>query len=420
MRCSRTFHALVHGQAASDRAGGARAGRARGVLRRVALPDPREVREHAVAHAAGGAARRDRAPTGARERDGDSSDVGAAVATLPDGELLGRRARRTATAVCLYNDRGDDRRRATTSARTRSSRCRTACCTATARSSACGTARGSTAARARCAAVRRSSRSPSFETRVEDGSHPRRRQRATTWSRTHDARAIRAARDFPLLAAQPGAALPRLRGDVAEAARRARRDARVLRDATTRTRTAARTRCRRARPTAYHDARERDRAVPRRRRRGLPDLHARHHRGAEPRGDGVGTRQRREPATRSSSRRSSTTPTSSRGSSSRSRAARRFRICRADERPARRPRRAARAGRPAHEGRRVQPRVERARHDQPGAPRSRRSRGRVGRAGGVRRRAGRAAPAASASTRSTWTSTRSAATRCAARWGSAA
>ena len=70
------------------------------------------------------------------------------------------------------------------------------------------------------------------------------------------------------------------------------------------------------------------------------------------------------------------------------------------------------AARPPHAGRRVQPRLERARHDQSRA-RDRRARARaVWRAPGLRRRAERAAFPRRASTRSAWTSTRSAATRC--------
>ena len=116
------------------------------------------------------------------------------------------------------------------------------------------------------------------------------------------------------------------------------------------------------------------RALPRRRRRRLPDLHARHDRVAQPRRDGVGARERRARATRSSSPRWSTTRTSSRGSSSRSRAAREFRVCpltgdgRVDLDALR-----ALVG-AAHEGRRVQSRLERARHDQSGRARSSRDR----------------------------------------------
>ncbi len=143
----------------------------------------------------------------------------------------------------------------------------------------------------------------------------------------------------------------------------------------------------------YHDARERVARFVGVKDADAPDLHARHDRVAQPRRDGVGTRERRARATRSSSRGSSITPTSSRGSSSRSRRARRcasatltsdgrvdvdaFRVARRAE----------------DEGRRVQSRVERARHDQPRRGDERdRARGRSGRR--VRRRAGRAASAA--------------------------
>ena len=77
----------------------------------------------------------------------------------------------------------------------------------------------------------------------------------------------------------------------------------------------------------YHDARERIARVHRRAGCGAADLHARHDGVAQPRRDGVGTRERAAPATRSSSRDSSTTRTSSRGSSSRSRRGAKLRIC---------------------------------------------------------------------------------------------
>ena len=57
-RAVRAVPRARHGQGASERAGSARDGRAGGIRRRIEIPDPREVREHAVARAAGGAAQR--------------------------------------------------------------------------------------------------------------------------------------------------------------------------------------------------------------------------------------------------------------------------------------------------------------------------------------------------------------------------
>ena len=119
---------------------------------------------------------------------------------------------------------------------------------------------------------------------------------------------------FPAARRQPCPALPRLGRDVAEAPRRARRDARVLR-----------ARLRQPTSRSLHPLRachgplsrgaRAGGAIPRRRRQRATDLHARHNRVAEPRRDGVGHGARLRAATRSWSRRSSTMPTSSRGSS---------------------------------------------------------------------------------------------------------
>ena len=154
------------------------------------------------------------------------------------------------------------------------------------------------------------------------------------------------------------------------------------------------------------------RALRRRARRRLPDLHARHDRVAQPRRDGVGTRERRSAATRSSSRRSSITRTSSPGSSSRSRVGAQLRICplTADGRVdldalaslmSAEARRSSRSATSRTRSGTINP-----------VPRSRAIARARRRADRVRRRAGRAAPAASTSTRSASTSTRSAATRC--------
>ena len=123
-------------------------------------------------------------------------------------------------------------------------------------------------------------------------------------------------------------------------------------------------------------------------------------------------------ATRSSSRRSSTTRTSSRGSSSRSRDGATLRICDADGGRPRRPRRSSRRSSAADEGRRVQPRVERARHDESGGGDRSRSRSASARSSCAMARR-RRRTCRSTSTRSAWTSTRSAATRCSARWAAA-
>ena len=185
---------------------------------------------------------------------------------------------------------------------------------------------------------------------------------------------------------------------------------------TTRTRIAARTRCRRARRSAITtraSAIARFVGVQRRR---PPDLHARHDRVAQPRRDGVGTRERRARATRSSSRGSSITRTSSRGSSSRSATGATFTICALTTRRSRRPRRTSRRwstpktkvvafSHVSNALGTINPVAEIV-----AIARARR------RARRVRRRAGARRICRSTSMRSTSTSTRSAATRCSGRW----
>ena len=60
------------------------------------------MREHALAHAAGGTARR---AGGLTARVGEGFEEVAPLSALPEGELLGA-VLADGTAVCLYNDRG--------------------------------------------------------------------------------------------------------------------------------------------------------------------------------------------------------------------------------------------------------------------------------------------------------------------------
>ena len=229
----------------------------------------------------------------------------------------------------------------------------------------------------------------------------------------------RSAQRFPASRGPSRARLSRLRGHVAEAARRARRDARFLR-----------ARQRQSAPRRLRALGARDGALSRRARdasrassacadadcliftRGTTEALNLVARAWGRANVARGRRDRRH-------RRWSTMPTSSRGSSSRSSAARRSGSVRSRRTGASTSTALRALVEPQDQSRRVQPRVECARHDQLRCARSRRSRS-------ERRRDRRCATARrprrtcrSASTRSAWTSTRSAATRCAGRWESA-
>ena len=367
------------GQAASDRAGSARAGRAGRVRRRVALPDPREVREHALARAAGRAARATPPTARVSERSrtcaavGDCPRASCSASTLADG-----------TPVCLYNDRGtigavgdvcthaefpmsDGMLHADGTLECAWHGARFDCRTGAVR-------RGPAMSRCRVRDARRGGR-----VLVGPRRHPEPRMSTIP------------PRRFPAARRESGAALPRLGGDVAEAARRARRDARRTTSTTTRTRIAARTRSRRGRRSAIttRASASRDSSASSDAdclifTRGTTESlnlvatawgHANVQRGRRDRRHGARASRELRPLAAAGARARRAVPRLP-----------------ADERPSRRPRRAARARRTAHEGRGVQPRVERARHGQPGG-RDRGDRARGRRARRVRRRAGRAAPA---------------------------
>ena len=157
------------------------------------------------------------------------------------------------------------------------------------------------------------------------------------------------------------------------------------------------------------------RAVRRRARRGASDLHARHDRVAQSRRDGVGTRERRRRRRdRHHGARASRELRPVAAARDRRRA-RRFGSADITRDGRDRPRRVRVARRTAHEGRGVQPRLERARHDQSRRRDDRdRARASARSSYATARRPRRIFR--STSIRSTSTSTRSAATRCSARW----
>ena len=102
---------------------------------------------------------------------------------------------------------------------------------------------------------------------VDDSNRPQRRMTThpRRQSRHHAALAPLAPRaDFPLLAGDPGAALPRLRGHVAEAARRARRDRRQYYESDNANPHRGAYALSARATERYHDARETRRAFPRR------------------------------------------------------------------------------------------------------------------------------------------------------------
>ena len=163
-----------------------------------------------------------------------------------------------------------------------------------------------------------------FPVRVDDG------ESCSPGRGPHD----RAPRGFSAARVEPGSSLPGLGGDVAEAARRARRDDATTTRTTTRIRTAAPYALSARATERYHDARAAHRASSSAcaTRRGSSSRAARRSRSISSRPRGAA--RTCTPATRSSSRDSSITRTLSRGSSSRSTSAPSLRICRVDARTA--------------------------------------------------------------------------------------
>ena len=247
--------------------------------------------------------------------------------TLADGDAARRHARRTAQRSASSTMRGAIGAVERHLHARRVSAVRRRRCAPTARSSACGTARASTAAPAPCCrGPAERSAAACYEVRIESGRVLVGTRRGHAEAAALTASAARAAPtsrcspanpelhylDSAATSQKPRVVLDAMREYYEHDNANPHRGAYALS----------------ARATdRYHAARDARRAVHRRRRRGLPDLHARHDGVAQPRRHGVGTRERAARATRSSSPGSSTTRTSSRGSSSRSTRGARFRIC---------------------------------------------------------------------------------------------